>query len=152
MDFAFRRIHNLWILFGIVIGVIVCLLEGGIAGLGMAAGAMCIPLILLMIHEFGVLGGGDIKLFMVTGLFMGSDKIIQIIILSIFLGAMGALWKLHRTKGFRKRFGYFFSYLQQVVRTGSIKKYGNGYWDETAVIHFSLFIFLATVLIERGYW
>lgn len=150
MDFATRKISNGWILFGLAVGFICSFLEGGITGVALSILGMCISLLLLVLFVFRALGAGDIKLFMVIGVFLLKDELLKIMVVSFLLGGVGALWKLIRTGGFKKRFSYLWNYVLQVAVTGKMVAYKKNVWEDDAVIHFSLYIFLAVALVLGG--
>ncbi|MEQ1875536.1 MAG: prepilin peptidase [Bdellovibrionia bacterium] len=68
-DLRSRKVHNELVLVCLVVALIFCLYEGGLAGIGAgflglaAAVLMTLPLVL-----FGALGAGDMKIFMAFGM------------------------------------------------------------------------------------
>ena len=71
MDLRTARIDNGWILFSMAVGAVCCTMEKGIAGMFFYAAGSSIPLILIILFGFGMLGAGDIKLF--CALALGDD-------------------------------------------------------------------------------
>lgn len=150
MDFSTRKIKNLWILGGMAAGILFNMISGGIIETGFAFARMLLPLALLPLFGFGILGAGDIKLFMVIAFFQRWENLWKVVASAFILGAIAALCKLIITKGFRKRFSYLRNYILQVASTGNIRTYRTGVLQNTDVIHFSLYIFLGTVLVIGG--
>lgn len=150
MDFSTRRISNCWIMFGLIAGIICCILKDGISGAGLGLLRMCIPLLLTGLFWLGALGAGDIKFLMVVALFVQREDLLKIMLSGLFLAGIGAFYKLIKTRGFRKRFGYFRSYILQVAATGKILTYKKRTWEDQEIIHFSLYIFLAVIIVLGG--
>lgn len=71
-DIDYRRIPNLWSLFGILVGVIISFVESGIHGCVFSLLGVAMPVaVLFILFIWSVLGAGDIKLFSVIGAFVG---------------------------------------------------------------------------------
>lgn len=153
-DFRKSKISNWWVLFGIIVGFLFLLAEGeektllnGIVGMG-------IPFVFLFLpYLLRVLGAGDVKLFMVAGLFLGQEGIIKAFVSAFLTGGIYAGYKLIRTKGFKSRFLYLGQYVKRIRITGKLEEYVKGPWERKAVIHFSLCIFLGCLLpvIQGGF-
>ncbi len=150
MDFKTRKIYNWWILLGSVMGFLFSFLAGGLKGVCVSLIGMGIPIILIGLFTFGALGAGDIKLFMVVGIFLYYDDLVKMMVVAFILGGCAAFYKLLKTKGFRRRFGYFFHYVKRSLITGRVTPYKRKPWREEEIIHFSLYIFLATGLVLGG--
>ena len=86
MDITFMRVGNLWIVFGLLSGFLFNLMYGNL--FLFFSGFFC-ALPLLMLYRAGVMGAGDIKLFMVTGCFTGGIALYRIFVLSLsFMGGL----------------------------------------------------------------
>ena len=70
----------------------------------MAAFAGGIAFLLLAILTGGGIGGGDIKLIFVLGLWLGAHKLLAVILLGFFLGGLAALLLLLTGKKKRRDF------------------------------------------------
>lgn len=98
MDLLWRKIKNQWILYGIVMGLCFsyldcgiwgsggCRLDIGFPGLILSLTGFLIPVPLLVIYRLKLIGAGDIKLLMVTGIFLGAKALLKCIPLIIFSG------------------------------------------------------------------
>lgn len=91
-DIKSRKIPNQLIVLGIVLGIGVNALGSfpehfysGILGFILGLVIMLIP------YCFGLLGAGDVKLFAVVGLFLGSDNILDALIYTVLCGGVLAL-------------------------------------------------------------
>jgi prepilin peptidase CpaA len=96
-DIKSRKIPNRLIVLGIFLGIAVNALGSfpghfysGILGFVLGFGLMLIP------YCFGLLGAGDVKLFAVVGLFLGSDKIADALVYTVLCGGVLALIYLFR--------------------------------------------------------
>lgn len=150
MDISTRKIRNSWIITGLVSGVLFQFMNGGLVAAGYAAIRMLIPLVLLILFALGVLGAGDIKLLMVTAVFLTKAEFFKVLLLAFGLGSIGALWKLIKTRSFKKRFAYFGTYIMQIAATGKVVTYRKKEWENSEIIHISVYIFLATALVIGG--
>lgn len=153
-DFRKSKISNWWVLFGIIVGFLFFLAEGEKEVLINGIAGMSIPFVLLfLLYLLRVLGAGDVKLFMVAGLFLGKEGIIEALVGAFLAGGIYAGCKLIKTKGFKSRFLYLGQYVKRILVTGKPEEYVKGPWERKAVIHFSLCIFLGCLLpvIQGGF-
>ena len=89
-DLSQRRIPNKLIVIGLLGGFALQTQIGGLAGLGLSfLGALCGLGLLIVPFALHVMGGGDVKLTMVCGAFLGWLGVIEITLLaSVFHGAL----------------------------------------------------------------
>lgn len=147
-DYQNRKVPNWWIVFGIGIGILAFLEEGEL--LPYLVGFI-IPFILLFgLYCIRVIGAGDIKLLMVTGLFMGGKEILTIILLSFVFGGVYSFIKLLKTKSLRRRFRYLTDYIIGIFRKRELAMYVEGDWEEEMVLNFSFCIFLGALPVIGG--
>lgn len=91
-DIRSRRIPNVLILVGLVVGLFSQAQSGGLAGLGLGfLGALIGFLALVPLFALGRMGGGDVKLVMVCGAFLGWRAAIHIILVGTVAHAVLAL-------------------------------------------------------------
>lgn len=97
-DVAQRRIPNPLILVGLVLGAGFGAQAGGFAGLGSSVVGMAVGLaVLIAPFAARLLGGGDVKLVMVVGAFLGWRGVLHVILIgAIAHGAVAVLWLLGR--------------------------------------------------------
>lgn len=149
-DFRSRKIPNWWILFGFSIGLL-SLLEKRTNPYYYYISGCAVPFFLLiLLYCIRVLGAGDIKLFMVAGLFLGRKEILQVIAWSFLFGGIYAFIKLLRKRCFRQRFSSLFSYVKRIAVKGKIEAYVTDGWKEEMVLHFSLCILLGYLPVLGG--
>lgn len=149
-DFHSRRIPNWWIVFGFGAGALFLLEERANPYHYYIIGCLLPFFLLILLYGIRVLGAGDIKLFMVIGLFLGRDKILHIIAWSFLFGGIYAFVKLVRRKNFRQRFNYLCSYVKRVAVSGKAEAYVTGSWEEEITLHFSLCILLGCLPVIGG--
>ena len=91
MDVRTRRIPNLWVLVGLVLGLAIASFEANLIralyGAAVALGVGFVPFALR------ALGGGDVKASIVVGLFVGPSGALKALLLTALLcGAYAAIW------------------------------------------------------------
>jgi prepilin peptidase CpaA len=80
-DVAQRRIPNALILTGLLLGAALRTQAGGLAGLGSCVGGAAVALALLFLpFRARLMGGGDVKLAMVCGAFLGWRGAVEVIL------------------------------------------------------------------------
>jgi prepilin peptidase CpaA len=91
-DVRYRRIPNAVVLATLVAGLTVNTAYGGLQGLGISvAGCLMAFVPLLMLHIFGAMGAGDVKLFAAIGSVLGAKLILPTLVLVVLLGGMLAI-------------------------------------------------------------
>ena len=98
-DLSTRRIPNPLIVIGLLLGAAVHIQIGGLLGLGLSVlGALCGLLMLIIPFTMRVMGGGDVKLTMVCGAFLGAPLMFEVTVLaSAFHGLLAfavVLWQI----------------------------------------------------------
>lgn len=155
MDFKYDRIPNALIMLGLLMGFAYRFSGNGLPGAIDSVVSMLISFCLLYpIYRIGGLGGGDVKLFLVTGSFFTAGIQVRIMIYSFITGALISILKVISEKNFRERMKYLFSYLFDVMYTGQWKLYGENLKrdsneDKRNKIHFALPIYFG-VMLELG--
>ena len=104
-DCVQRRIPNKLVIIGLVMGVGLALILGGLLGMAESvAGAGVGMLLLLWPFSKGWLGGGDVKLMMVCGSFLGPKDIVLVILVSTaFNGLLSLGWLMLSRRGIQVR-------------------------------------------------
>lgn len=89
MDLKWWKIKNVWLLIGAAAGVLYNFYAKDSPGLLKAALGMTIPFLLLWwLYSLKKMGAGDVKLFMVSGLFFGSERIWMFLLFSVIGGVL----------------------------------------------------------------
>lgn len=151
MDLRTARVDNGWILFSMAVGLLIRVWQEGVGGILSFLAGTAVPLIfpgILFIYH--MLGAGDIKLFCSLGGFMGPAVVGKCIFCSFMIGAGISLAILISNGDFRRRFQYFFQYMEDLIRSGERKPYIRKGMSETENFHFTVPVFLSTLLFAGG--
>ena len=125
-DFRSGKIPNLLIAAGMGIACWFWLTEAGAEGFRMFLKGGMIPLFLLaVLFWFRMIGAGDIKLFCMTGGFLGAERVLSCMAAAFLMGAVISLILLIKRRSFKKRLLYFFAYIGSFYHTGKWVPYRN---------------------------
>lgn len=103
MDLKWWKVKNVWLLAGMAGGVMIRLLPGDSPGIGSGLLGMIIPLLILLIpYNFGKIGAGDVKLFMVCGFCLGADTIPAFMLAAMSCGTLWFLFLVIKKRGIRE--------------------------------------------------
>jgi prepilin peptidase CpaA len=96
-DVRYRRIPNAFVLATLLSGLIVNTIYGGWNGTLASLGGCAIAFILMFIlHVFGAMGAGDVKLFAAVGSLIGTQLVLPTFLIVILTGgALALLLMLH---------------------------------------------------------
>jgi prepilin peptidase CpaA len=91
-DVRYRRIPNAFVLATLLSGLIINTIYGGLNGTLMSLGGCAIAFILMfMLHIFGAMGAGDVKLFAAVGSLTGVNMVLPTFLVVILTGGALAL-------------------------------------------------------------
>jgi prepilin peptidase CpaA len=101
-DVRYRRIPNAFVLATLASGLTINIIFGGLRG-AMASLGGCIFAFTLMfiLHVFGAMGAGDVKLFAAIGSVMGSQLVLPTFFVVILTGGVLAVCLMLRTGAIR---------------------------------------------------
>lgn len=95
---------------------------------------MLLPVVILMVFfSFGVIGGGDVKLFSMIGAFVGWRGVLSSMVLSLLPAAVMALGKMLIGGSLGKRFRYFHLYFRKMVLSGEVMIYEQEHTKEGTI-------------------
>ncbi|HKR00421.1 MAG TPA: A24 family peptidase, partial [Pyrinomonadaceae bacterium] len=96
-DVRYRRIPNAFVLATLLSGLIVNTIYGGWNGmLGSLGGCAVAFLLMFVLHVFGAMGAGDVKLFAAVGSLIGAHLVFPTFLVVILTGgALALLLMLH---------------------------------------------------------
>ena len=91
-DVRYRRIPNAFVLATLASGLIINTIYGGLNGTLMSLGGCAIAFMLMFIlHIFGAMGAGDVKLFAAVGSLTGTNLVLPTFLIVILTGGALAL-------------------------------------------------------------
>lgn len=97
-DVRYRRIPNAFVLATLASGLTINFLFGGLAALGgSVAGCILAFVLMFMLHVFGAMGAGDVKLFAAIGAVIGATLVLQTFVVVILTGGLLAMVSMVRT-------------------------------------------------------
>ena len=109
-DVRFRRIPNVLVLMALIAGLVINSAFGGFSGLGNSALGFAVAFIpMLLLHVFGAMGAGDVKLMGAVGSILGAALMPVTLILVVMAGGVLAIYTMLRA-------GTVFSTLHGVLR------------------------------------
>ena len=101
-DVRYRRIPNLFVLATLIAGLTLNFAIGGFSGVLSGVGGCVFAFILMfMLHVFGAMGAGDVKLFAAIGSVVGAQLVLPTFVVVVITGGLLALVNILRTGIFR---------------------------------------------------
>ncbi len=91
-DVRYRRIPNAFVLAALVSGLTINTLFGGFAGAVSSLGGCALAFLLIFVlHVFGAMGAGDVKLFSAIGAVTGASLVLPTFVVVVLTGGVIAL-------------------------------------------------------------
>jgi prepilin peptidase CpaA len=96
-DVRYRRIPNLFVLATLVSGLIINFMAAGVAGLWASAGGCLLAFgLMFVLHVFGAMGAGDVKLFAAVGSVVGTKLVPETFLVVLLTGGALAVYTILR--------------------------------------------------------
>jgi prepilin peptidase CpaA len=96
-DVRYRRIPNAFVLATLASGIAINSIFGGLAGLYGSLGGCALAFVLMfMLHMFGAMGAGDVKLFAAIGAVTGAALVLPTFLVVVLTGGLLALVSIVR--------------------------------------------------------
>ena len=96
-DIRYRRIPNPFVLATLASGLAINFISGGLKGLYLSAGGCLLAFILMfMLHLFGAMGAGDVKLFAAIGAVIGVQLVLPTFLVVVLTGGVLAVVSIIR--------------------------------------------------------
>jgi prepilin peptidase CpaA len=97
-DVRYRRIPNPFVLATLLTGLILNFSLGGIrGGLSSLGGCVFAFILMFMLHVFGAMGAGDVKLFAAIGSVMGAHLVLPTFVVVVLTGGVLAMVSILRS-------------------------------------------------------
>jgi len=109
-DVRYRRIPNLFVLATLISGLTLNLALGGVrGGLSSIGGCVLAFILMFILHVFGAMGAGDVKLFAAIGSVIGAQLVLPTFVVVVLTGGVLALVSVLRS-------GIFVTTMQRVLQ------------------------------------
>jgi prepilin peptidase CpaA len=96
-DVRYRRIPNAFVLAALVGGLIINLIFAGFGGLLSSLGGCALAFFpLFILHLFGAMGAGDVKLFAAIGAVVGAQLVLPTLLIVMITGGLIAVYSMFR--------------------------------------------------------
>ena len=148
MDLRFYKIPNLCILVGMISGLIMTCVSYSV--IEMLAACVAMVIVFAVFYPFylmGGLGAGDVKLLMMTGCFIKSERLIQYLMVTFGVAAVISAIKMLLFRESRERILYFGGYLKKLVLTGCMDSYRVDTTNKRCVVRLSVPAFVSLILM-----
>ena len=100
-DVRYRRIPNPFVLATLIAGVTINLVMGGWqGGLNSLGGCVLAFILMFILHVFGAMGAGDVKLFAAIGSVIGAQLVLPTFVVVVLTGGLLALVSVLRNGAF----------------------------------------------------
>lgn len=101
-DVRYRRIPNVFVLATLIAGLTLNLAFGGLGGgLNSIGGCLFAFILMFMLHVFGAMGAGDVKLFAAIGSVIGAQLVLPTFVVVVITGGILALFNILRSGIFK---------------------------------------------------
>jgi len=101
-DVRYRRIPNPFVLATLITGLILNLSLSGLSGgLNSLGGCVLAFILMFIMHVFGAMGAGDVKLFAAIGSVIGAQLVLPTFVVVVLTGGLLALVSILRSGVFR---------------------------------------------------
>ena len=142
------KVPNALITAALVISLVRHFDAQGFLGIYLWLTGTVVPFILTFIfYKVRMLGASDVKIFSVVGSFVGVMTSLQIIVVSVFTGAVLAVIKIYRRKNLRHRLNHFIHYIYGCKEDKKLKQYYDREKEgDDGIIPFTVAITLACIL------
>ncbi|HEX8723215.1 MAG TPA: A24 family peptidase [Pyrinomonadaceae bacterium] len=96
-DVRYRRIPNVFVLATLLSGLVINSAAAGVSGLAASAGGCLLAFgLMFMLHVFGAMGAGDVKLFAAVGAVFGSQLVVPTFMVVLLTGGALAVYTVAR--------------------------------------------------------
>jgi prepilin peptidase CpaA len=98
-DLRFRRIPNVLVLAALIAGLAINIAFGGAPGALSSLGGFAVAFVpMFLMHVFGAMGAGDVKLFAAVGAVLGVALVPITFVVVVMMGALLAVYSMIRSR------------------------------------------------------
>src|SRR5829696_10395895 len=100
-DVRYRRIPNAFVVATLITGLTLNLIMGGLSGgLNSLGGCVLAFILMFILHVFGAMGAGDVKLFASIGSVIGAQLVLPTFVVVVLMGGLLGLVSILRSGAF----------------------------------------------------
>lgn len=147
MDLRMYKVKNGLILMGFILRLILRIIWPSDGMLAAELAGMLLPLLMIGLYKYSMLGAADIKLFSVSGIYLGLNDCLYTILLTFLIAALFALRKLTAKHQLRKRLLHLRQFLKNYPITKNYQYMDFSKKDEDACIHLTVPMTLASAIV-----
>ena len=153
-DVLRSKIPNFFIVIGLLCGAVYRVMEWKEGAFwGAVLGMVLLPGLLFPLFMIKAMGAGDLKLLMVTGLYLGPGDNFKLFAVAVAAGACIGVWNLLLKGGIRERLlrpvRYFRTLWLSLSAGGGIPEYDQS-GEPWQKVHFALPILIGGILVMGG--
>lgn len=147
MDIKTFRVKNLLIISGFTFGMVLNLLKPDLTCFMASAAGMLGPIVFMVLYKYSMLGAADIKLFSMTGFYLGFFYGIYAIVLTFLIAVPIALYRLCVKRSLKKRLFHFYCFLKNFSGHENHVYMDFSDKDNSACIHMTVPLLMAVVIL-----
>lgn len=148
-DLCDGRIYNRWTAAGCTAALFLCGISDVSRLPDRLLGAAVPLLLLLFFFRIGVIGGGDVKLLMMTGCFLGSGGVLKCMFAALLTAAGFSLGRMLADGSLKRRLRGLFSYAKNSMRARRLQVYESAV-PKAAALHLSVFVMIGAWMYMEG--
>ncbi len=146
-DLKYRRIPNKLTFSNMALGLLLNLCFFGFEGLLDSAAGTAAGFVTIAFYMAGMLGAGDVKLFMAVGALLGWRLVLTSILAAVLFGGSAAAVTLARRKNGRARFAHLYRYIWHTAATHRLAPYEKIDGESDAYFSFGCCIAAGVLLV-----
>ena len=146
-DVRYRRIPNKLVLATLISGLLLNGIFGGLQGLLLSAGGFALAFgLMFMLHLFGAMGAGDVKLFAAIGSVVGISLVLPTYLVVAVTGGVLAVCKMLYARSARKTLIGVLQFFVGLLPGGQVPRFEAAASDRRYTIPYGVAITLGSLL------
>lgn len=151
IDYKKSKIPNICILTGMVYGMMYQFLHNGMEGVVFSIiQAFVLFMLFYPFYLVKGLGAGDVKLFMMLGMYFPPQELLNCLFITFLLAAGKCMFSMIRYEKTRNRLLYFMRYIRKLCITKVLDEYE---WDKSGkatIVRLAIPAFISVLCIQGG--